>query len=146
MTLHKTKKQLKKYLQQQEGVVFAYLFGSALKHNRYRDIDVGIYMRDGIDLLDLGGMQTELNDKFEDSVDLIPINNLPVKKPVLAFNIAVKGELLFTTDVDLQVEYKKKAMLQYYDTAPLREMMNEAFDERLQAGKFGERDFSLEDH
>ena len=126
-------------------MVFAYLFGSVLEHDRCRDIDVGIYMREGVDLLNLGGMQTGLDEQFDHSIDLIPINNLPKKKPVLAFNIAVKGTLLFTRDEELQVEYKKKAMMQYYDTAPLREMMDEAFDKRLRAGKFGERDFSWED-
>ncbi len=145
MDIEEAKKKITEYLQGQPVVLFAYLFGSAVEHDRYRDIDVGIYMSEGVDLLKLGGMQSDLDGMFEQAIDLVPINALPRKKPVLAFNIVTSGMLLFTRDEALHTEYKKKAMLHYYDTAPLRKMMNEAFDKRVRAGKFGKRNFLLED-
>ncbi len=122
--------------------MFAYLYGSFHQKERYRDIDVGIYMDPEPDLLKVGEMTSELNKKTRQEIDLVMMNRLPARNPELAFQIVSRGKLLFTRDEQAHNLYKEKTLKIYYDTAYLRKQIKQAFDKRIEEGKFGERDYA----
>lgn len=129
------------YLEQQEEIVFAYLYGSFVNKEQFRDIDIGIYSRSP-KLITRGRMHTDLVKKTKKQVDLIYLNDLPEKHPAFAYQIVCKGELLFGKNHELQTDYKRRAFLRYFDTAPLRKQMQQAFNKRLKDNKFGMRNYA----
>jgi predicted nucleotidyltransferase len=132
---------LKEYFSNEEEVVFSYLFGSFVNSDVFRDIDIGIYMRDGFELIQLGTMHAEISSLIKCDLDLITLNDIPGKNPTLAYEIVTRGELLFNRDSEIHTKYKRKALLYYFDTAFLRNEMNKAFEKRLNANKFGSRNY-----
>lgn len=145
MTAKKNKKNIRpairEYLMQQEEVVFAWLFGSFVNNKTWRDIDVAIYTRNKPELIRLGTMQTELSGLTGHEVDLIHLNNLAKKNPAFAYEIVTRGELLFSDDPQLHRQYKQNVLLYYFDTAYLRERVDQAFTGRLESKKFGQRNY-----
>lgn len=105
-------------------VSFAYAFGSALTAEGFRDIDVGIWTRDGADEfvdLDLAG---QLSRSVGFSIDVRRINNAPV--PFL-FQV-LRGRLLHTRDELLLSDLIERTAREYHDRAPLlRRAAREAF-------------------
>lgn len=128
-------------LDRQEQVVFAYLFGSFVAKDVYRDIDIGIYMEPYPDLIDLGKIQAALEKKLDAEVDVVLLNNIPDKKPSFGFEVVSKGELIINRNPELHERYKERVLHHYFDTAYLREQTEQAFSKRMKAGKFGQRNY-----
>jgi len=62
----------------------AYLFGSFIKKNKYNDIDVMIEPPKGFSLLDLAGLEIELEEKLNIKAEVISKNGLsPYMKPYI---------------------------------------------------------------
>lgn len=134
---------LKSYISEQEGVSFVYLFGSFVTGETFRDIDVALYFEPKPDLMDLGRMQSELQDLIpEIPVDMLLLNDTDTQKPYLAHQVLTKGELLLNEDQEKHAQFKEKSMQVYFDTAYLRKLMDEAFENRLEKGTFGARDYA----
>lgn len=134
---------VKKYLSEKKRVSFAYLFGSFAKNDVYRDIDVAIFFKSKPDLLKLGEIQAELQSLIpETPVDMLLLNDLINKKPVLAQQVITKGALLINNDPENHGQFKEKTMQVYFDTAYLRKLMDEAFANRLEKGEFGARNYA----
>lgn len=131
---------LKKYFSGQEEVVFSYLFGSFVNGDDYRDVDLGIYTEQ-VELLGLGTMHSEISDLINCEFDLIFLNDIPRKNPVLAYEVVTKGELLTNREPKIHTRYKREALLFYFDTAYLRNKVDNAFKKRLKENKFGSRNY-----
>lgn len=112
---------IKTELEVRAEVSFAYIFGSFVDPEMpfFRDIDIGVYLDEKAVLpkqfldysMKLGlEMETTLQ-KFP--VDVVVINCAPL---ALAFNIT-KGELLFTKDEDLWLNFVVKTWALYHDHA-----------------------------
>lgn len=129
------------YFGQQEDILFAYLYGSFLNQDRYRDIDLAVYSKSP-ELMKLGGMRTDLVRQTNIEIDLCFLNELPKTNPKFAYKMVTEGELIYNIDPDGHNEYKVKAFLTYFDTAPLRDGMNKAFKKRLSSNNFGERNYA----
>lgn len=133
---------IKNFLAQQSNIVFAYLFGSAVTSEVFRDIDIAIYTDTAHDLMALGYLQSELDKQIGSKLDIISLNNLPDKNPALAFGIVTDGKLLVMNNKQQHTAFKKKALLYYFDTAPLREAVNKTFKQRLHHKQFGNRNYA----
>lgn len=143
--MNKTKEQIKStikdHLESRDEIIFAYVFGSFIRKESYRDIDIGIFTEEDLDLIEIGRIQTELQNTVDDRVEVVQMQLLPAKNPRFAFSIVTEGELLFTRDREKHSDYKRQVLLRYFDTAPLRAMMDQAFEDRIESGKFGYRDY-----
>ena len=133
---------IRDYLGHQEDMVFAFLFGSFIKGKAFRDIDIAVYAEEELDLLRLGIIQAELTERTGQVIDLVSLSGLPSKHPAFAYEIVTHGDLLFSTDKEKFIEYKRKALLYYFDTVKLREEMDQAFSKRLESGQFGRRNYA----
>lgn len=133
--------QLSSFLQEQQDVVFAYVFGSFANHDRFRDIDIGIYRANETDLLAAGLLKTELEQLVAYPVDIIQINKLTESNPGLAFDMITTGHLIINNDPSLQQAFQEKVLKVYYDTTYLRNQVSDAFRKRLDTNKFGHRNY-----
>ncbi|WP_441000648.1 type VII toxin-antitoxin system MntA family adenylyltransferase antitoxin [Fodinibius sp. SL11] len=124
-----------------EEVIFVYLFGSVTNKETFRDIDIAIYMDAMPNLIRQGKHQTALDNLFDYKVDLVILNELPQKNPAFAHEIVTKGELLLNKNPGIHTQYKSKVLQYYFDTAYLRDQFGNAFRQRVQDNKFGERNY-----
>lgn len=96
------------FLEKQEEIVFAYIFGSFVDHESsfFRDIDIGIYVKDYKDSdwykykIELPG-ELEKTLEYKYPIDVSVINRADI---FLIKNI-IQGELLFTKDEDLWADF-----------------------------------------
>jgi|SRR5699024_1610441 len=136
------------YLSKQQDIMFAYLFGSFVDKERYRDVDVGIYMDSYPDLIRLGSLQAGLDKLLKGiKVDLVLLNKVPQKNPTLGFQVINRGNLLLNKNRRLHInknrrlhnDFKNRTVFHYFDTAHLRKKMEQAFSDRVRTGKFAVR-------
>jgi predicted nucleotidyltransferase len=125
-------------------VGFAIVFGSVGegRATNISDVDIGVYVKEDVPLTSLGLLSARCETVSGRKVDLVILNNLYKKKPVLAYEIAAKGYLLFSRDRNDYVEFKKNTFLYYLDTMPLRNEVDKSFMKRLNSGKFGKRNYA----
>jgi len=61
----------------QNGIRTAYLFGSFARGERhYKDIDVAVMPPEGFSLLDMAGVQLELEDGIGKKIDLVSMRSI----------------------------------------------------------------------
>jgi predicted nucleotidyltransferase len=128
-----TKKSLKTLIQNNKGILFAYLFGSQVTGNvnAMSDLDVAIYPRTSLPPADLMRLQTEIMEASRMArVDLVDLRLAP---PLLAYEVAASGELLFTRDANAQNRFERKAFLHCFDTQHLRSVQNQYLRDHLSA-------------
>ncbi|MDZ7657993.1 nucleotidyltransferase domain-containing protein [Fodinibius sp.] len=140
-TRKETEQKIKDFFRPKDEVIFVYLFGSFVNKERYRDIDVAVYMDSIPDLISQGEMQSALDELFEINIDLVILNELPNKNPVFVYEILSKGKAVLNKNADIHTVYKSKAYQHYFDTAYLRKQFQDAFEKRMKTKKFGERDY-----
>lgn len=131
-------------LEQYDFIETALLFGSYAEgsENKLSDIDIAILTTREISLLELGRLTAYLEGIFKREIDIVVLNNLQIKNPVLAHEIATKGKLLFCRDMEKFIAFKTQAIITFMDTAPLREAVNRAIRRRLKNGRFGDRNYA----
>ncbi|NCS87921.1 MAG: hypothetical protein AUK34_00105 [Ignavibacteria bacterium CG2_30_36_16] len=134
----KLKLKITKVLESREDLVFAYLFGSRVKDCiRFgSDLDLALYFKTDPDILEIGGLVTQLELTVDIKIDIIKLNELPIQNPVLAYNILSEGILLFCKDITLANNYKKETLVGYFDFQPMHEKFNKRFLERLTTNNF----------
>lgn len=122
----------------------AILFGSFAegKENEMSDIDIGIFTTKDISLIEIGLITARLETAFKRSVDVVILNDLYRKNPLLAYEIMSKGKVLFCRNQERLVELKTNTILFFMDTAPLRDAVNRSLRERMKSGRFGDRNYA----
>lgn len=115
-------------LRAREEVVFAYLHGSFITEEAFRDVDLALYVatKPGWDMslrryeIDIG---VELTSKMRAPIDVRVLNDAP-----LAFRYHVlKGRLLFTRDDEFLDVFRARTWDDYFDFAPFaRQYLREA--------------------
>lgn len=108
--------QITALLKRQAYIQFAYLFGSFVSKSVYRDIDIAIYCKPVIDLLEHGRLHSLFAQKLKIKTDLIVLNGLYRKKPALVHDIIYEGKLIINNNNECQKKYKTKSLLYYLDT------------------------------
>lgn len=136
--------EINNYFQKYDDVLFALLFGSfaAGSSTSKSDIDIGIYTKDGIDLLRFGRMITDLQNITGFKIDLIELNHLFNKSPLLAHQIISNHKIILVRDESALLHFKLMTMLHYFDTEALRITNNAAFYSRITHHKFGIRNYA----
>lgn len=132
------------YLQMHDEILFAFVFGSFLTRDNYRDIDIAVYCKETPGLIELGTIYSELSELIKIKVDVIILNGLPEKSPVIVHQVISKGKLLKNSNEDVLIAFREKTMRKYFDTAYLRKQMNKAFENRLDKYAFGKRNFLMD--
>lgn len=112
---------IKAELQSDEGIIFAYIYGSFIDHETpfFRDIDIGIYVNnykkedwDRYELILPIELEKSLNYKYP--VDVKLLNNAEV---IFSYRV-ICGELLFTRDEDIWADYVVYISKRYADFYP----------------------------
>ncbi len=131
--------QLKTILSDDENIVFALLFGSYANNSMHAmsDVDIGIYTKTEIDLIQTGYLISTLESLLDKNVDLVILNHLYKKNPKLAFNITDNHQLLFCKNRDDYVNFKANSLKYYFDASYMYEMFDNALKERLEDGTYG---------
>lgn len=138
------KKEFKVFLEQFDQIEFAMFFGSCLtyKFTDMSDIDVAIYADELFDILTLGKIISRMEVISGRKIDLIELNNLYKKNPLLTFNIISGSEFIFVKNREKLVDFKRKSYLNYLDTTLVREKFRQNFITRIENKKFGKRNYA----
>ncbi len=111
---------LTEHLSGRQEIVFAYLFGSIVESEAFRDVDVGIYVGDMKAISDELGYALKLSGELEQllgcRVDVILMNTAPDH---LIHSIS-KGKLVLNRDDDLRVDFVSSSWSRYFDIQPKR--------------------------
>jgi len=136
--------EIKNYLENYENILFAILFGSYAsgKTNNKSDLDIGICTDQEINMLKLGKIITDIEKITDLKIDLIELNNLFNKSPLLAYQITANHKVIFVRDETALVNFKRMTLLNYFDTSELRKTVNTAFYNRISEKKFGKRNYA----
>lgn len=115
------KEDVKKVLEADEDVLFAYLFGSQTAGFTHflSDIDVACYLRPGDmkyylkkDEQLLGDLAVGLHTS---KIDLVLLNVAPL---VLKFRIISEGEVILSRDEQERVDFETATLYRYFDLKP----------------------------
>lgn len=122
-TLDKTtkeviQKRISKALKKREEIIFAYLHGSFLEE-RFRDVDVAIYLSTKKNELYALNLERELEDEVGFPVDVRILNNAPLS---FKFRVIEQGFLLFSKDEKRRCEFESLTMEEYHDFSFHREI------------------------
>jgi len=135
---------IKNCLNQFENIVFALIFGSynSKRFGTLSDIDIGIYFNNDFDLLTIGKIIAELEKVTNKKIDIVVLNNLYNKSPLLAYKIVDNCQISFSKDDKALINFKRRTFLHYLDTQVLRENVNKAFYKRISSNKFGQSNYA----
>jgi len=121
-------------LLEDEGVILAYLFGSAAKglERRDSDLDFAVLFGDRADPGHYGEVQVRLltgliGITHTNDVDLVILNTAP---PLLAFEVISTGILLLGSHAD-RVRFEIGAIRRAIDTRPIRKLIGEGILRRI---------------
>ncbi|WP_292655802.1 nucleotidyltransferase domain-containing protein [Nitratifractor sp.] len=120
-------------LKQEKCIDFALLFGSSAKGSTHpmSDIDIALYLREPMSLLEEGALIAELESVSDRPVDLVLLNDLPQEQPKLAFSILQNHKILFQRHPEKYIEFKEQTYRHYFDQAPMFHLFDEAFIRRI---------------
>ncbi|BAL81652.1 type VII toxin-antitoxin system MntA family adenylyltransferase antitoxin [Caldisericum exile] len=137
-------KKITKILLKKRFITFAILFGSFATHKAKEtsDIDLGIFLKKNLTILDLGELVSELETITKRQIDIVTLNKLYEENPSFAYSIITTGKVLFTKDKNALSEYKTKVFLYYFDFKPTLRLINEAFIKRISEGRIGDRNYT----
>jgi predicted nucleotidyltransferase len=105
-------------LSARQEIIFAYVFGSVLDSQAFKDVDVGIYLDQSISdgfryAFEMSG---ELERLLDCRVDVILMNTAPDH---LIHSIS-KGKLILNRDDDVRVDFVSSSWRRYFDIQPKR--------------------------
>lgn len=123
-------KECKDILIENEGILFAYIFGSYAQ-NRIRedsDIDIAIYLKNKIEIDEYLSMKMDLSEVTKREIDLVVLNDAT---PLLKYEIYKNNILLFTRDKTIESKYKVKTLFEYNDMKRYLDLSYDKTIERL---------------
>jgi predicted nucleotidyltransferase len=126
-----------------DHVVAGLLFGSQASGNAgpLSDVDVAVWLDPNLPREKLAALRSELvlaavETLGTDEVDVVVLNGAP---PLIRHRALKGGTRLFDRDPRARVRLETAALLDYFDTAPLRETLAAGRRRRIQEGRFGRR-------
>jgi len=132
--------ELRARLEEQEGVLFAYLFGSYGQGTPgpLSDVDIAVFVdqervKDLWKLrLQLIGVATETLET--DEVDLVILNEAGVS---LCYQVLKTGKVLFSKDESQRIAFEVRTTQLYLDGEPLRQRAWEVLLKQIREGRYG---------
>ena len=136
-------KKVSEYLRGVGFIDFALIFGSFSnnKSTEMSDLDLGIYTKEKLSLIELGKIINKIEHLTSLKVDVIILNEVFKTNPEFAFNVISQHQLLFCEEEETFINFKKNTFLYYSDTIYLRNLVNNKFYDRLVKGNFGKRNY-----
>ncbi|WOE68799.1 nucleotidyltransferase domain-containing protein [Hydrogenimonas thermophila] len=126
-------------LEEYDFIINALIFGSYSngKAGRFSDVDIAIEVAETIDLLTMGEIISRLEVEVKRKIDLVIINELHKKSPLLAFNIYKNHKILFIKDQKRYDNFKESALHFYLDFKRVLDEQNRMFLKRVESGNIG---------
>jgi len=125
-------KDIQAFLETRADIRFAYVFGSFLDEEHFRDIDLGIYIDETNAITKDKFYDIELSTKIEEivrfPVDIIVLNRAPA---AIVYN-ASKGMLIKNTDDDLRVDFIILSWNKYWD---YKHILHDHMEERKRGSR-----------
>ena len=116
------KEAIREMLKKHEEILFAYLHGSFVKKDAFRDIDVAIYLeRMPASVLEYElQMETDLMKALRKYiVDVRVLNGAPLS---FKYNVIKDGIVLLSKDDDKRADFEEKTIVLYLDFLPYRKL------------------------
>jgi predicted nucleotidyltransferase len=111
---------LRAELEQRPEILFAYLFGSFVEEEKFRDLDVAVFLQDEQLLKDwltyMIDLSSDLQKETGCAVDVVVMNVSPNH---LIHSIA-KGMVLIDRDEQFRSEWIERLLSRYFDDQPTR--------------------------
>jgi hypothetical protein len=111
---------LRAELEQRPEILFAYLFGSFVEEEKFRDLDVAAFLQDEQLLKDwltyMINLSSDLQKETGCAVDVVVMNVAPDH---LIHSIA-KGMVLIDRDEQFRSEWIDRSLSRYFDDQPIR--------------------------
>ena len=110
------------YLEKRPNLLFAYIYGSFITAERFRDIDVAVYLNDDPSppLQAELEIETELSNLIKGYlVDVRLLNNAPLS---FRYNVIKSGKPIAVVDDDARTEFEESTLNHYFDFSPFRKM------------------------
>ncbi len=110
------------YIKNRPDILFAYLHGSFFSGDRFRDIDIAIYLKPPFSpslQVELK-MEAELDKEVKKyPVEVRVLNNAPLS---FRYNVLKHGKPIVVVDDDLRCDFMEATLSNYFDFAPFRKM------------------------
>ncbi|MFQ5930525.1 MAG: nucleotidyltransferase domain-containing protein [Acidobacteriota bacterium] len=111
----KAREEIAEILQQRAEILFAVLHGSFHEKLPFRDIDVGVYLKDALRKSDRFETESELSLELEEHLHM-PVDVRILNGAPLGFQYAVtSGEPVFTRNPAAFFNYRERVWLNYLD-------------------------------
>jgi len=114
--------EIKGFLRGQPDIAFAYLHGSFLKAERFRDIDVAVFLKNPAS----STLQAEirLETELAKVVKKFPVEVKILNRAPLSFryNVIKDGSAIAVVDDALRCEFVEITLRDYFDFAPFRKL------------------------
>lgn len=126
-----------------EGVVAAMLIGSQARGNPgpLSDVDIAYWHEPGLDRDERWSLRLEMIGAAEEAlrtseIDMAPLNEAP---PLMQHRAIRDAVLLVERDHDERIRLETRAMLDFFDTQPLRDAMRDRLRRLFEEDRFGRR-------
>ena len=116
------KEAIRAVFKKHEEILFAYLHGSFVKKDAFRDIDVAIYLeRMPASVLEYElQMETDLMEALRKYIiDVRVLNGAPLS---FKYNVIKDGIVLLSKDDDKRADFEEKTIILYLDFLPYRKL------------------------
>jgi len=126
------KERAKNVLQEEEDVLFCYLFGSVAegRENKESDLDIGVYISPETKE-DFFEVRLRLIEKFtrelSKQADVVILNTA---SPFLRYVVIKEGELLVEKSREKRIDFELAAMRDYFDYKPTLDFYNKIATEK----------------
>jgi predicted nucleotidyltransferase len=110
------------HLKKKPNLLFAYVYGSFVTAERFRDIDVGIYLSQppSTPLQAELEIETELANLIKGYlVEVRLLNNAPLS---FRYNVIKSGKPIVVVDDDARTDFEEATLSNYFDFSPFRKM------------------------
>ncbi|MFZ8792471.1 MAG: type VII toxin-antitoxin system MntA family adenylyltransferase antitoxin [Acidilobaceae archaeon] len=109
---------LRELLERVEGVSFAYIYGGVVKRDKFRDVDIAIWVEDPSRAHEYEvDLAVELSLTLGIPVDVHVLNEAPLP---FKYSVFSEGRLLFSRDEEKRVEVVDETIREYIDVLMLR--------------------------
>jgi len=113
---------IKAFCREQPDIIFAFLHGSFLKTERFRDIDLAVFLKNPASstLQAEIRLETELAKVIKKfPVEVRVLNHAPLS---FRYNVIKDGSAIAVVDDALRCEFVETTLRDYFDFAPFRRM------------------------
>ncbi len=121
--------QLRRCLTGTEDVLFGYLYGSFLHHDKFHDIDIGLYISGEREPYELYKYTMSIASKLEQcitpryEIDLRILNAAPVE---FQYEVVKTGHILIARDEDACIAFEADVIAKYLDLKYLYDRIDKA--------------------